>query len=332
MKVHYINILFFALPLNILVTLSHVNTQKKPHTPHHTRTIRLLCECELYEPANYDNDPQMKKVMENFNKQTQQRFDEYDERMKTTRQQCKERCDKEIQKIILKDKLEKQMAQQFATLHTDIQSDAIPTCVCEKSIADKVEKGCLRCGYGLGGALTSWEILGYTGIYGWANFATAIAPQAGVKAGIKIAIEYLEDIPGLSSLPGFKLENIINPTNYSSGSLITTAIDAATKPICEIKRTLALAYCNFSNNRGAEMLTSSAKNAAELGVQKAAAVTNEKITEVTTTIGNSSNVMIASGIAILIIVLIVIIIYLILRYRRKKKMKKKLQYIKLLKE
>ncbi|ETW32016.1 hypothetical protein PFFCH_00542 [Plasmodium falciparum FCH/4] len=44
----------------------------------------------------------MKEVIDNFNKQTQQRFHEYDERMKTTRQKCKDKCDKEIQKIILK--------------------------------------------------------------------------------------------------------------------------------------------------------------------------------------------------------------------------------------
>ncbi|SOV83955.1 rifin PIR protein, putative [Plasmodium reichenowi] len=81
MKVNYINILLFALPLNILV---HNQRNHKSTTPHHTpkiTTTRLLCECELYAPANYDNDTEMKKVMENFNKQTQQRFHEYDDRM-----------------------------------------------------------------------------------------------------------------------------------------------------------------------------------------------------------------------------------------------------------
>ncbi|KYN92981.1 rifin, partial [Plasmodium reichenowi] len=53
-----------------------VNTHKKtPYSkPHYTPTTRLLCECELYSPANYYNDPEMKKVMENFNKQTEERF------------------------------------------------------------------------------------------------------------------------------------------------------------------------------------------------------------------------------------------------------------------
>ncbi|SOV80441.1 rifin PIR protein, putative [Plasmodium reichenowi] len=339
MKVHYINILLFALPLNILETSSsNVYTQKKPsitpHTPY-TPITRLLCECELYAPANYDNDLEMKKVMQQFEDRTTQRFHEYDERMVKNRQKCKEQCDKEIQKIILKDKLEKELMDKFVTLHTDIQSDAIPTCVCEKSIEDKVEKGCLKCGYGLGGALTSWEILGYTGIYGWANFATALAKEIGIKEGIKVAIAQLEDIPGLCTLPGFKFTDVITANNYWSDSLIIKAIDAVASPICNVPRERILPFCSFSTHSSKNIVSAikrPAEGAAELGVQKAVAVTNEKITEVTTTIGNSSNVMIASGITILIIVLIMVIIYLILRYRRKKKLKKKLQYIKLLKE
>ena len=74
-----------------------------------------------YIHAIYDNDPQMKAVMDNFNKQTQERFHEYDEPdARTTRQKCKEQCDKEIQKIVLKDKMEKQLwHEQLTTLETN---------------------------------------------------------------------------------------------------------------------------------------------------------------------------------------------------------------------
>ncbi|EUT67301.1 hypothetical protein PFAG_06114 [Plasmodium falciparum Santa Lucia] len=73
MKVHYINILLFAVPLNILA-----NTLKKPSiTPRHIQTTRLLCECELYAPSNYENDQEMKEVMESFNRQSSERFREY---------------------------------------------------------------------------------------------------------------------------------------------------------------------------------------------------------------------------------------------------------------
>ncbi|SPJ10088.1 PIR protein, partial [Plasmodium sp. DRC-Itaito] len=137
MKVHYINILLFVHALNILHTyICHHFYRQIPTKKyiHHTKipTTRLLCECELYAPANYDNDPQMKEVMQQFEDRTSQRFHEYDDRMVEKRKECKDKCDKEIQKIILKDKLEKQMAEHFDTLQTDIQSDAIPTCICEK--------------------------------------------------------------------------------------------------------------------------------------------------------------------------------------------------------
>ncbi|CDO61683.1 rifin [Plasmodium reichenowi] len=186
MKVHYINILLFALPLNILV---HNQRNHKSPTPHTTKIPinRLLCECEFYAPANYDKDQEMKEVMDNFNKQTQQRFQEYDNRMKTTRQKCKDKCDKESQKIILKDKLDKQMAETFATLQTDIQGDAIPTCICEKSMADKVEKGCLRCTQNLGGivAPSSGVLAGIAegALYTWKPLALKAAIAAAKKAG-----------------------------------------------------------------------------------------------------------------------------------------------------
>ncbi|SOS76914.1 PIR protein, putative [Plasmodium sp. gorilla clade G1] len=185
MKVHYINILLFALPLNILLH----NQRNHKSTTNHTPTIpttRLLCECKLYAPAYYDNDPQMKEVMENFNKQTQQRFHEYDDRMVEKRKHCKDKCDKEIQKIILKDKLEKQMAQQLTRLETKIDTGDIPTCISEKSLADKTENFCLNCGINVGGGVTlSSGILGGIGavaVNAWKPKALEDAIAAALKA------------------------------------------------------------------------------------------------------------------------------------------------------
>ncbi|SCM18784.1 PIR protein, putative [Plasmodium sp.] len=204
MNVHYINILLFAFPLNILLTLCHENNQRNHNiTIYHTsntkptKSHRILCECELYTPANYDNDPEMNEVMENFNKQTQQRLHEYDERMKTTRQKCREQCDKEIQRIILKDKLEKELTEKFAILQTDIHSDDIPTCICEKSMADKVEKGCLRCTQNLGGiaAPSSGVLAGIAegALYAWKpkalEAAITAAKEAGAATGLVEGIE-----------------------------------------------------------------------------------------------------------------------------------------------
>ncbi|ETW37635.1 hypothetical protein PFTANZ_01663 [Plasmodium falciparum Tanzania (2000708)] len=234
MKVHYINILLFSLPLNILEH-NPWNHYMKPHT----YTNRSLCECDLYIP-NYDNDAQMKEVMENFNKQTQQRFHEYDERMKTTRQKCKDQFDKEIQKIILKDKLEKQMAQQLTTLETKIDTNDIPTCVCEKSVADKVEKNCMKCTQNLGGivAPSSGVLLGIAegALYAWKpvalEAAIAAAKEAGMAAGIKAGeaagaakvIAQVESQFHVSAAFGKELGSVINGTNYNNTEYIFKAI------------------------------------------------------------------------------------------------------------
>ncbi|KNG74181.1 rifin [Plasmodium falciparum IGH-CR14] len=235
MKVHYINILLFAHALNILVN-THKN--KSCTTPHHSPTTRSLCECDLYIP-NYDNDAQMKEVMENFNKQTQQRFHEYDERMKTTRQKCKEQCDKEIQKIILKDKLEKEITEKLTTLETKIDTNDIPTCICEKSLADKVEKGCLRCGYGLGTVAPTVGLIGAVAVHVWkplalkAAIAAAIAKSAaeisaaanaaGKAAGVKTVIAKLKALNILELCPQIS-KSFFNTTGYNEASKIYNVI------------------------------------------------------------------------------------------------------------
>ncbi|KNC35015.1 variant surface antigen rifin [Plasmodium falciparum RAJ116] len=90
-----------------------------------TKSYRSLCECELYT-SMYDDDPEMKEIMHDFDRQTSQRFEEYNERMNKNRQKCKEQCNRDIKNIILKDKIEKELKQQLATLETDISTDDIP--------------------------------------------------------------------------------------------------------------------------------------------------------------------------------------------------------------
>ncbi|EWC74993.1 surface antigen [Plasmodium falciparum UGT5.1] len=160
MKLHCSKILLFALPLNILITSSNVNTHKKPYiTPHtSTTTSRVLSECDLYI-RKYDNDADMKSVRENFDRQTSQRFEEYEERIKDKRQKRKEQRDKNIQKIIEKDRM-------------------------DKSLAEKVEKCCLICGCGLGGVAASVGLFGGLGIYGWKTAALATAKEAAKDAAM----------------------------------------------------------------------------------------------------------------------------------------------------
>ncbi|SOS81719.1 PIR protein, putative [Plasmodium sp.] len=185
MKIHYVNILLFALPLNIFA-----HNKNKPHIVLHTPTKkpikshRTLCECELYTSI-YDNDQEMKKLMENFDRQISQRFHEYDEHMKDKRQKCKEQCNKDIQKIILQDKIEKELAEHFSALETKIDTNDIPTCVCEKSLSDKMEKTCLKCTQNLGGIVVpSSGVLG-----GIAELAISVCKPKAIAAAIAIAKE-----------------------------------------------------------------------------------------------------------------------------------------------
>ncbi|CDO61921.1 rifin [Plasmodium reichenowi] len=334
MKVHYISILLFALPLNILVHNQRKHKSTTLHTPK-IKTTRLLCECELYSPVNYDNDPQMKAVIENFNRQTSQRFEEYDDRMIRMRQKCKEQCDKEIQKIILKDKLEKQMVEQFATLHTDIQNDAIPTCVCEKSIADKTEKFCLKCGKTIGGVAPGWGLVSGLVYTRWEIAATAAATQKGIEAGISVVIETLKKLLTIDGVSPDKWKTLITIENYTNETLVGGVIKDLSNALCKIpEKETGGSFCLFANDTKTltKAINGHVPKAISKGTAEVVTVTEAEMEKVTTIGGTYSTGIIASVVAIIVIVLVMVIIYLILRYRRKKKMKKKLQYMKLLKE
>ncbi|SPJ10066.1 rifin PIR protein,putative [Plasmodium sp. DRC-Itaito] len=332
MKIHYINILLFSLPLNILVH----NKNKQSITPSHTHTNRSLCECDLYMP-NYNNDAEMKRVMQQFEDRASQRFHEYDERMIEKRKQCKEQCDKEIQKIILKDKLEKELMDKIATLQTDIQNDAIPTCICEKSLAVKVEKGCLRCGGVLGGGVApGWGLVSGLGYEAWTNYVAGITAEAATKAGIAKAIEELGKIYSLSELPYIDWIPKVTATNFFKPMELLKIVKGVIDKCADtsIQGPFCMAEQSMRSTEGAfvRLITPKALGvAADAGefAKTAGATEAAKFVPKTTIL---TNTIIVSIIAIVIIVLIMVIIYLILRYRQKKKMKKKLQYIKLLEE
>ncbi|CDO61782.1 rifin [Plasmodium reichenowi] len=368
MKVHYINILLFALPLNILEHNQRNHKSLTSHTPK-IPTTRSLCECELYARANYDNDPQMKEVMDNFSKQTQQRFLEYDERMIKNRQKCKDRCDKVMQKIILKDKLEKELMDKFATLHTDIQSDSIPTCVCEKSLAHKTEKFCLNCGVNVGGGVTlSSGVLGGIGAVAlspWQTKAMAAATKyameqgalageaARIPAAIKAVFLGIKSNFPIEKLGFGSFNSLINERTYTNVQFISDTINTQYTWYCSTLDNVHDDYVyTFFQKLGhgsgevstravigekVTELVTKAKGAAETEAAAAEAAKKAAVLEtskkaIETTSYNWYTTISYSITAILIIVLIMVIIYLILRYRRKKKMKKKLQYIKLLEE
>ncbi|CAD51371.2 rifin [Plasmodium falciparum NF54] len=307
MKLHCSKILLFSLQLNILITSSYVNNKNKPYITPHTSAItsRVLNECDLYMP-NYDKDADMKSVKENFDRQSSRRFEEYEERMITNRQKYKEQCEKDIQKIILKDKI-------------------------EKLLEEKVEKCCLICGCGLGGGVAP-----FVGLFGGlaVNEMKKAAVVAATDVGIKEAIKEVGSIFYLADGSTMEWTKMINAGNYSQ-KMSLVEIVTILKNKCEEDEALAgPLFCKASEaaTESGEVFEFSgnisrmAANAAEAAGNAA----NGKYAEMTSVGTICSNPVVISAIVVVIIAVILLIIYLILRYRRKKKMKQKQQYTKLL--
>ncbi|KOB84868.1 hypothetical protein PFDG_00189 [Plasmodium falciparum Dd2] len=337
MKVHYINILLFALPLNILVNNQRNYNNSTYHTSN-TKTIkshRSLCECELYAQSNYD-DQEMTDVIKEFNNRTAQRFEEYNERMQEKRKQCKEQYGKDIQKIILKDKIEKELTEKFSTLETNIDISDIPTCVCEKSVADKTEKVCLNCGKTMGAVAPAWGLISGLGYAAWAHYVAGVAAKAATDAGVKAAIKGLGNVFNLIELPGVNIPGMVNAGNFKNTMHLIQGIMGAQNKLCTPQIEDTNFFCSIHSNKGgpwfAKAISTHAQNISTDASQAAEAAELAEAAKFVPKTTILSNTIIASIVAIVVIVLVMVIIYLILRYRRKKKMKKKFQYIKLLKE
>ncbi|SOS79748.1 rifin [Plasmodium sp. gorilla clade G1] len=343
---------FFIILTNFIQSI-YENNQRNHYSTAHTLentkmpNTRLLCEYDIYA-CNYDNDPEMKTLKEDFDDRAAQRFREYEDRMQGKRQKCKEQCEKDIEKIILKDKIEKKLAQKFSILQTDIGVDDIPTCVCEKSLEDKMEKTCLRCGRNLGGFVPGLGILGCFTTYFQFLEAMAAATEAGIKAGadvgIQEALNILNTLWNLQTFNGIPVNTLINAGNFNNPMFYVPHIEQEYSTRCLsgilYEDTYICFFKDLPNNNGPLALVQGAKDiankAGEVAVAKAAEVTKaaENAASATSTIVSNffTNPIGISIIAIIIIVVLILIIYLILRYSRKKKMERKLRYIKLLKE
>ncbi|SCM18887.1 PIR protein, putative [Plasmodium sp.] len=356
MKLHYTKILLFFFPLNILLTSYHAHNKNKPSiTPHHTRTTtsRLLSEYDT-ESSIYDSDEEINSVKEIFERQMSQRFEEYEERMITQRQKYKEQRDKDIQKIIHKDKM-------------------------EKNLAEKIEKGCLRCGCGLGGVAGSIGLFGGVAINIWKHAAldaaiakaiaegTANISAAANAAGAAEIIKLIKSTYSVDELGVTVLKSFLHAKKYNDVTSITQAVQKLHFEKCILRSSGGLRFPFADTNRNipicqsvwkhteaastikkgisstevikttVETMMSEAEGPANAAAEAAreSAINAIKAGEadvINTIFMSKQTAIIASVVAILVIVLVMIIIYLVLRYRRKKKMKKKAQYTKLLNE
>ncbi|ETW40360.1 hypothetical protein PFNF135_05187 [Plasmodium falciparum NF135/5.C10] len=230
--------------------------------------------------------------------------------MKDKRRKCKKQCDKDIQEIIVKDKI-------------------------HKSLAEKVERCCLRCGCGLGGVAAGVGIFGSLGTYGWEIGATAtameLATKEGIKAGIQTVIVKINEVNALVELKNVPWTNFIDGSNYKTvNGLFNAIMDAMASIGKSCKSHTFENACNGILARTNYWLDS----VAEAGIKVTASTTESakttKLSEVAASSYHAYTAIAYSVTAILIIVLIMVFIYLFLRYGRKKKMNKKLQYTKLL--
>ncbi|SOV75752.1 rifin PIR protein, putative [Plasmodium reichenowi] len=305
MKLQYFKILLFFILLNILA-----NTHKKPsitasHIPRYTS--RVLSECDT-ESSIYDKDEEMKSVKERFDDRTSQRFQEYEERMKDKRQRRKEERDKNIQTIIEKDKM-------------------------DKSLAEKVEIGCLRCGCGLGGVAAGVGIFGAVSVNELTKAALLAVSQkgieAGIEAGVKAAIAEIKRTEAFKSIWTIEWSNFIDGSNYNSIPRLVDAVKAAinsTTNKCPNRGGPMDRVCNAITTNSNYFVRSVAKAGEKAAVAETARFEEAEIALVNDTSTYLYNAIGYSVLAILIIVLVMLIIYLVLRYRRKKKMNKKAHY------
>ncbi|ETW56944.1 hypothetical protein PFUGPA_01072 [Plasmodium falciparum Palo Alto/Uganda] len=359
MKVHYSKILLFPLLLN---TLAYNKNKPYITTRTPTTTSRVVSECDLYMPK-YDNDEDMKSVKENFDRQTSRRFEEYEERMSLKRQKCKEQCDKDIQKIILKDKIEKELAKQLTTLETNIDTNDIPTCVCEKSLADKVEKTCLKCGGILGGGLAPESgLIGGTALYALsvckptaidaaiaaaAKSGAAEGSAAGIKAGIQEVMDGLCRDFGLSAVDVNQLGLVFDGKNYNNAEYIFKAIFAKYQGSCTGSvRGTDNSFCNFVMQKTfsgnvvslEDPIQNAISTTIETMVSQAETIADVKALDVTASkttalkmknmavvegICNSYNTAIIASIVAIVVIVLIMVIIYLILRYRRKKKMKK---------
>ncbi|CDO61788.1 rifin, partial [Plasmodium reichenowi] len=282
---------------------AHDNKNKLYITPIYTP--RVLGECDT-QSSIYDNDAEMKSLKENFDRQTSQRFEEYEERMKEKRQKRKEERDRNIQEILKKDKM-------------------------DKSLAEKIEKGCLKCGCGLGGGvLPVWGLVSGLWYATWSQYVTQKALAAGIEKGIATVVTQLKDVGNEFVNSSFNILEMVNAETYRSAQSLITYIHEAKGKVCAGNIVKNVPICSKVEGDNLSFLNQKVLEATRQGID---AANNAEKAAITAENAKSAYLFSAIGysvLAILIIVLVMIIIYLVLRYRRKKKINKKAQYTKLL--
>ncbi|KOB61710.1 rifin [Plasmodium falciparum HB3] len=292
MKIYYYNILLFYLPLNVLFISYHY---ENVNYTHHLIMImtkkRNLCCNNLIIAHNNDYE-NMKK-------------------------ECKDQCHEEIQKIVLKDKIKKELTEKLAALYRDIFTEDIPTCICEKSLSGKVEKTCLKCGGILGGGLEpTVGLLVTVAVNQLTKTATVasieFATQEGIKAGIKAVVHNLINVLHFFDVTRDIWLTLINSKNYNTVSGLTTSAkttkEVGTTCLRNTPR-LKPAYDAIFNK--SKVWFGPAKQAGIVATSnKEASIQSVEFGKITTASTSYYTAIVASGVVIIFIVVVMVFIYL----------------------
>ncbi|KYN93143.1 rifin, partial [Plasmodium gaboni] len=176
-------LLLLLSPLLLSCTQFHSNGYMSIHIRNIKKitTSRTLCEYDKYI-SNYDNDPEMKEVMEKYYERLAIRWKEYDELKKEKERKYKEQYDKDIKEIILKDKIEKQLTKQLSALDKFTDIDDLAKGIYEKKVETKNKKDYKKSKKTLGHTLTEWNILANIDMYEWIPFSSK---EAKINCNIK---------------------------------------------------------------------------------------------------------------------------------------------------
>lgn len=279
--------------------------------------------------------------MKRFNERTAVRLKEYDEQKKKKQKIYKEKKDKDIKEIIVKDKIQKQLTKQLSKLEKVTDTDDLFKGKNEKKVATKGKKGRKKNKKTLGQTLSEWNILPNIDMYEWIPFSSK---EAKVDCNIKNIKQALTRVgyigPNKFVTLGSKdgkdaidMDNLFSSIMSSSNALYQKYIDKddtsngssfkkqsgflsfALYALWEIFEHIVLPVVTsmLLNGNGSEGQVSGGDDHVHEGA-------------------HGVSVLYESFIALYTIASILLILYYILKYYRKIRMEKKEKYMKILQD
>ncbi|KNG74068.1 rifin [Plasmodium falciparum IGH-CR14] len=183
----------------------------------------------------------------------------------------------------------------------------------EKSLAEKVEIGCLRCGCGLGGVAAGVGIFGAIAVNELKKAAFAAAAQKGIEEGIKVAIEKLGSIIGLSEFKLMDWSAIVTPTTYYKPMELVFMVSKVYNKCSDVMDAEKTLFCRaikaMSNEPKVSPIQVITKQAADVAAAADKAAKAAKEAEIIVANAESSYLYSAIGYSVTAILIIVLVMF-----------------------